>query len=210
MEEKRILFVLWAANLGGVQSSIMTRIRALRRLGVKSEVLLYYSGAGKETFAGVTTYVTNKARTFAALVKRRKYDAVSFINVKPLIGALRSIKYKGKVVYELRGLSQRGLSICAGLSHRDCGLIIVPSRYVGTLVRKARTDARVAVRLVHNAVDTGLFRPRLRAEPVETALRASRGRPILLWIGRLDWNKNFIELLRIILLLQSEGVSFSP
>ena len=25
-----------------------------------------------------------------------------------------------------------------------------------------------------------------------------------------DWNKNFIELLRIILLLQSEGVSFSP
>ena len=72
MEEKRILFVLWAANLGGVQSSIMTRIRALRRLGVKSEVLLYYSGAGKETFAGVTTCVTNKVRTFAALVKQRE------------------------------------------------------------------------------------------------------------------------------------------
>lgn len=205
---KRLLFVLWAANLGGVQSSITTRIRALHRLGVKADVLLYYSGSGRETFQGVTTYVSNNKRTFAALVEKRAYTAVSFINVKPLVTALRGINYQGKLLYELRGMSTRGLSICADLSARDCGGIIVPSHYVAGLVRQAGHRTGVAVHVVHNAVDTNLFRP--ASEAVGDMPGHSSKRPILLWIGRLDWNKNFIELLRIILLLRKSGVGFSP
>lgn len=205
---KRVLFVLWAANLGGVQSSIMTRIRALKRLDVKADVLLYYSGSGRDTFKGVTTYVANNKRSFAALVARRGYAAVSFINVTPLVAALRDIQYRGKLIYELRGLSQRGLSICSGLSARDCSGIVVPSHYVARLVRAAGPRAGVAVHVVHNAVDTKLFRP--FREPVGELNGHSTGRPILLWVGRLDWNKNFIELLRILLLLRERGVCFSP
>src|SRR5690625_1868874 len=154
MDSKRVLFVLWAANLGGVQSSIMTRIFGLRRLGITADVLFLHPGAGRETFAGVTTYVTNNPRVFAALVKRRRYAAVSFINVTPFIGALRSTNYRGKLIFELRGLSHRGLSVCARLSSKEFGAITVPSQYVADLVERACPDGRIPVHVVYNAVDT--------------------------------------------------------
>lgn len=208
MSPRRFLFVLWAANLGGVQSSVVTRIRALRGLGVQSDVLFYHDGAGRASFAGVNTYVSSKPSALAALLKRRAYSVVSFINVKPLVDVLRGVKYRGRMLYELRGLSERGLSICSRLSAAECSAVVVPSRYVARLVRRARPDARLPVHVVYNAVDTALFRPlrAFSAGPYDDG----RNRPVLLWVGRLDWNKNFIELLRIVLCLRERGVHVSP
>lgn len=200
----RILFVLWAANLGGVQSSIHTRIRALQSLGVDADILFRHPGSGLDTFKGVTAYVNNNSKTFGALVTRKHYDAISFINITPSIGPLRQVKFPGKLLFELRGLSVRGLSICMALSPTEFGAILVPSRYVARLVEQACPATPVPVHTLPNAVDTRLFRPLS-----DLSRKDIPPRPVILWVGRLDWNKNFIELLRIIrhLLQQRQSVT---
>lgn len=202
--ERRVLCVLWAANLGGVQSSIRTRIEGLKGLGVPADVLFLHPGSGRETFRGVRTYVSRHPGSFRALVERHRYRAISFVNMTPPVEPLRRLNYRGTLVFELRGMSSRGLHICTALSPKEFKAIVVPSRYVGDLVRRARPAASVPVEVLYNAVDTGLFRP-LPSVP--------RGdipaHPVLLWVGRLDWNKNFIELLRMGRILSEQGRSFA-
>lgn len=205
--QSRILFVLWAANLGGVQSSIRTRIQGLKALGVPADVFFLHPGSGRDSFQGVRTYVSRHPASFRALVARHRYRAISFINLTPMLQPLRQLNYKGTLVFELRGLSQRGLQICAGLSAKAFKAIVVPSRYVAELVHSAGSGAgsagSIPVEILYNAVDTSLFRP-LPAVP----RRDVPAHPVLLWVGRLDWNKNFIELMRIGRLLAQQGRSF--
>lgn len=203
MSENRILFVLWAANLGGVQSSIRTRIKGLKALGVPADVFFLHPGSGQATFQGVNTYVSRNANNFRALVARRQYRAISFINLTPFLGSLRKLKYRGTLIFELRGLSQRGLQVCAGLSPKEFKTIVVPSQYVAELVQTARSANSIPVKTLYNAVDTSLFRP-LPTLPREDVPPY----PVLLWVGRLDWNKNFIEMLRIGRILAQQGQSF--
>lgn len=204
MAEQRILFVMWAANLGGVQSSTLTRIRGLRRLGIYSDVFCLHSGAGLSTFAGVTTYVSADVRNFRALVRRKAYFAISFINLTPFVDSLRRAEFHGKLLFELRGMSEQGLATAANLSPDEFGAIVVPSRYVAGLIGTMRPKTRVPVHTVYNAVDTNTFRPLPAAE----LLTDGRQR-ILLWVGRLDRNKNFTELLHIVRVLLGRGHAFT-
>lgn len=208
---KRILFVTWGANLGGVQSSLLTRIRALRDFGITSEVVFCHSGNGKPSFAGVTHYVTKKQSTVAKLVSRGKYDAISFINVTPFLPALRRARYRGKLLYELRGYSEHCLKVCAGLSPEAFGAIVVPSHYVGNLIADVRPAHQIPVHVVYNAVDNQRFQPAQGSVLSEYGrdFGEDGSRPILLWIGRLDWNKNFTELVEIVSNLHRRGLNFA-
>lgn len=198
----RMLFVVWAANLGGVQSSLSTRIHGIRKFGVDADVLFLHSGNGKDSFRGINIYISKKPSTIEALLKRKRYMAISFINLTPNLTTLRKLRFAGKLLYEMRGYSETCLKICSRLSEDEFGAIVVPSKYVASLIINLPSPHNIPIHVVYNAVDTRLFHPK------DTQDIKKHKKPIMLWVGRLDRNKNFTELIHIVLALRKEGHDF--
>lgn len=199
---EHILFVVWAANLGGVQSSLCTRIHGIRKFGIKSDVLFLHPGNGRNSFRGINTYVTKKPATIEALLKRKRYTAISFINLTPFLSCLHKVDFAGKLLYEMRGYSETCLKVCSRLSEHEFGSIVVPSKYVARIIADSALPHNIPIRVVYNAVDTELFHSK---NPIGNH---KHHKPILLWVGRLDWNKNFMELIHIVRTLLQQGCDF--
>lgn len=198
MKTKRILFVSGAANLGGLQSSTYTRIKALRACGIRGEKLFLKPGAGRETYEDVPTYITKKPARIEALLRSRRYAAVSMINRTDVLPSLRKVRFRGRVLFEVRGRAKSALEVARELTARDVGSVVVISRYVEQLVREVLPTQDIPIHVVYNAVDTDLFHP---LRPVDgTVVPCSRDaleRPVVLWVGRLSLNKNYPEMLHI-------------
>lgn len=205
MTIKRILFASEAANLGGLQSSTHARIAALKSLGIISEKLFLKSGAGKKTYSDVTVHITNKRKKMVEILQTGKYDAVSMINRIDLLPVLRDIGFQGRVLFEVRGRSKNAIQVLPKLMANQVGGIIVISHYVKRLVHRYLRSQHIPVHVVYNAVDTELFRPlkQINRQVIPCADDA-RKRPIVLWVGRLSENKNYVEMLEIAKLLQQE------
>lgn len=202
MNIQRVLFVSGAANLGGVQSSTRARIRALERAGVSAHKLFLQPGAGMATYADIPTFITGEPREQDQIVRAGRYDAISMINRLDLLPSLRRTRYRGRVLLEVRGKARHAIDACKTLTSRDVGGIIVISRYVRDIVRKALSTNDVPIHVVYNTVDTGLFRPLGPSdEKVGLYGHDAAKRPVVLWVGRLSKNKNYKEMLRIAALL---------
>lgn len=186
----------WGANLGGVSSSTRSRMLGLRALGVHCEILFRQAGAGMDTHNGFPLHITADPGEFQHLVTSGGYDVVSLINSDRFLSDLVRMGYPGAVLLEVRGMARIALRACARLSPGTVAGIIVPSRYVQGLVTAALKGKPFPVRVVPNAVDVSLFRPGPATAPA---------RPVLLWVGRLDANKNWPELLTILRLLLDRG-----
>lgn len=199
MNIQRLLFVSGAANLGGVQSSTRARIRALERYGVAAHKLFFQPGAGIATYADITTFTTDVPRELDNIVRTGKYDAVSMINRVDMLPSLRRVRYRGRVLLEVRGMARQAIKACKTLTSRDVGAIIVISRYVRNLVRAALSADNIPIHVVYNTIDPDLFRPLKREQDKITLYgHDASERPIVLWVGRLSVNKNYAELLRIV------------
>lgn len=201
MTIQRVLFVSGAANLGGVQSSTRARIRALDACGVVAHKLFLKPGAGIATYVDVPTYITDEPRDLDRIVRTGKYDVISMINRVDLLPSLRRVGFRGRVLLEVRGEARHALKACKKLSPLDVGGIIVISRYVRSLVKKALPTDAIPIHVVYNAVDTSLFRPLPPEEGAPLYGLDVSQRPIVMWVGRLSINKNYPELLRIASLL---------
>lgn len=198
MKTQRVLFVSGAANLGGLQSSTHTRIKALMALGIQCEKLFLKSGAGKETYADVPTYITKRPKRIEALLRSQGYTAISLINRTDVLESLRRVQFRGQVIFEVRGKAKHALEVARGLTAQDVGSIVVISRYVEKLVRQALQTDDIPIHVVYNAVDTDLFTPLrdINEKAIPYSHDASR-RPVILWVGRLSSNKNYPEMLTI-------------
>lgn len=205
MKTQRVLFISGAANLGGLQSSTHARIKALRAFGLFAEKLFFKSGAGEDTYSDVPTYITKKPKKIEALLRSRQYTALSLINQADILPSLRRVKFKGRVIFEVRGKAKKALKAARALKPGDVGAIVVISRYVEQLVRQVLRTEDIPIHVVYNAVDTDLFTPlRDIDNKVVPYSRDASQRPIVLWVGRLSFNKNFPEMLSIArMLIQS-------
>ncbi len=207
LKPQRALFVSWAAALGGVESSVHARMLGLRALGVESEKLFFQSGDGLESFADFPVYVTERRDQFASIVRDRGYDLISLINTAHHLKTLLEMGFRGKVIYEVRGLSSAAAKYLPQLSAREIHAIIVPSSFVAGLVHQGISDRAIPVHVVYNATDTKLFRPLDR--PDLSLAPQLFTKPVVLWVGRLDTNKNWREMLAIAKLLIQRGQDLS-
>lgn len=206
MKTQRLLFASGSANLGGVQSSTHVRIRALAARGIVAEKLFLKSGAGRDTYVDVRTHITQRRRQMEQLVRRGRFDAISMINRIDLLPTFRRTRYRGRVLFEVRGRAKHALKACRKITGRDVGAIVVISDYVRELVARKLRAKDIPIYVVHNAVDTELFRPLLRAEAHFVPFAGDAWeRPIVLWVGRLSVNKNYEEMLHIARLLVKGG-----
>lgn len=205
MKVTRILFASGAANLGGLQSSTHTRMLALRRIGVRTEKLFRKAGAGVATYSDVPTSITDDPRRVLGLLRSRNFDAVSMINRTDLLPLLRQVGFTGRVLFEVRGKAKHALTSIPKLRPDQIGGILVISQYVKELVAQKLGVKSIPIHVVYNAIDTDLFRPLLTINTHGIPFGAdANSRPIVLWVGRLSENKNYVEMLEVAKLLVNE------
>jgi glycosyltransferase involved in cell wall biosynthesis len=198
----RVVFYYHFLGLGGVESSILNRIEALRYAGIKSEYWfsqLYGSGAQYLTTRDFVHQVDYGTSAFFNELK--KVDAIVVIDFPGLIDALEKADIGAPVIFESHASFPPALErYYAALSSKIIKSIVVPSSYNQNLIRNAKVSNLDPV-VIPNCIDVRKFS--YQAAPVIVDdLKASSG-PVILWVGRLEDEKNPLDVFRIAVAMEA-------
>ncbi|ALS29302.1 family 1 glycosyl transferase [Paenibacillus sp. 32O-W] len=190
----KILFTYYIPS-GGIETLNRLRCQALRQRGIEAEQLYLWDGAGKQNIRDIPTYFMNDQQQLAGLVHARQYDAIVVTCDHFMLERLRGGGYPGTLIYEAQGLesveaanSTLEFASMFVRSHAQ-GVIAPPTSHLMQLFQKYFGDfPRFHIQ---NMVDTNRF-----SYVHAPDLNPSEA-PILMWVGRLETNKNWRYFLEI-------------
>jgi glycosyltransferase involved in cell wall biosynthesis len=207
---RKILFVYPFCGLGGVETATLTKIAALRRFGIEASVLFSkFYGDGARAFAshhGVTVGLDDDGAV--SLVLGGKFDAISIIDYPDFFDLLDRHGVQIPILFETHCAVPHALDrFYRPLNNPKVRAIIVPSRHNRQLIGE-RVNPRCEILIVPNTVDVRAFRPGIRSpKKIREILDREK---VVLWIGRLEDEKNPRELIDVAerLLRRMRGVRF--
>jgi hypothetical protein len=147
-------------GLGGVETSILTKMDALRGAGIDASVLFsQFYGEGGRCFLGdprVTAGLTDGEAVTALL--RQGFEAISVVDYPEFLDLIAASGVESAVLFETHSSLPSSLGrFYRRLDDPRIRRIIVPSTYNARLVRE-RVEPRAEVVVVPNAVDVRAFR----------------------------------------------------
>jgi glycosyltransferase involved in cell wall biosynthesis len=198
----RILFAYPVCGLGGVETSILNKIEALRRAGIQASALFskFYGEGGQALAKDSRVQVGLTPREIRKLLVDGNFDAIVVVDYPEFIDLLDEWRIPSRILFESHVPPPLQRSYHA-LSHPGISTVVVPSRYnKDAIERIARPRKEIVV--LPNPVDTAMFyrRPAASAGAVFGDLAGS---PTVLWVGRLEEAKNPDECIRIATLVLS-------
>jgi glycosyltransferase involved in cell wall biosynthesis len=203
----RALFVYRFCGLGGVETSIATKLTALAEFGVDARALfLEYYGVGSSEIATMpgVCFAPNAAETGRLL---READVVVVTDFPEFLDDVAASGTSARIVFESHASYLPALArFYSRLDSDSISAIVVPSEFNRTLVDSFGT-ARRSIHVIPNAVDARTFRSREPSEDVLARLGGS-SIPIVLWVARLEDQKSPLELVRIAIHLLRRGQVF--
>jgi glycosyltransferase involved in cell wall biosynthesis len=202
-----VLFVYRFCGLGGVETSITTKLKALARFGVSARALfLEYYGVGSQEIAqspGVL-FGVEASETRRLL---REVDIVIVTDFPEFLDVILESGSSASVVFESHASYLPALErFYSRLGSHSISAIVVPSEFNRSLMSRFGISRR-DVRVISNAVDTRTFRPG-NPRPEVLARRGLSASPLVLWVGRLEDQKSPLEFIRIGIRLLREGRTF--
>jgi glycosyltransferase involved in cell wall biosynthesis len=203
----RALFVYRFCGLGGVETSVATKLRALAEAGVDAQaIFVSYYGVGSAEIAALPgVHLGPDPETTSRLL--RESDVVVVIDFPDFLDVVAASGSAPKVVFESHASYLPALPrFYSRLESGSISAVVVPSEYNRSLV--AGFGVSRDVHVIPNAVDSGTFHP---GPPDPGLLDASADPrvPVVLWIGRLEDQKCPLEFLRVAIRLLREGRAFA-
>lgn len=185
-----------------METALYYRLLGLQRAGVTAYVYFYYGGNGLNRFSDIPYHVSNHTEDFIRYVHDHGFAVVTFINTLHNYRALLSSGYKGRTVFECHGYHPAIIRELSLINDDPEGYpidaVVVPSQYVAGMVSATmwkRPECSIVV--MKNTLDTEVFTPR-GVDKLHSLLRPlSSKNPIVGWVGRIEKNKNWRLLLRI-------------
>jgi glycosyltransferase involved in cell wall biosynthesis len=186
----KLLFVYRFCGLGGVETSILNRLDALGTVGAEGYALFAeYYGSGGRSIADDPRVSTGVDPDCVRTLLRRRFDAIFVIDYPDFVDLLASIGSKSPVFFETHASLPSALpGFYSKLDHPLVTGIVVPSRFNEQLVRLAWPALPKQVTVIPNSLNGDRFRPPEGKCADDLAL--PDGGPILLWVGRLEEEKN--------------------
>ena len=210
VEHPSTLIISWACHQGGVETALYNRLRTLTSFNVNAHAYFYYEGAGKTLYRDIPHHISSKEEDLGNYIQKHQFKVVTYVNTIYNIEELARINYQGKVIFEFHGINP---SIAEELSKINTGLdlgyvsgIVVPSDYVAEVAQAHLTNRKdLPIFVARNPIDTSVFYKQSTNEIVDSypKLKKWKGIPIIGWVGRLDSNKNWEQLLSIFVELKS-------
>ena len=186
-----ILFVCPVLILGGVEVILKTRSTELLRRGFQVRLLSMEEAGGRMLFenSGIDSRICPGEAEFAAELADFQPDWIVILDAPAMVPAARRAAPQASIIYEVHSTYSH---ILAPLVDRDIvsGVrgIMVPSASQRERVRSLLAVEK-PIEIVPNALTPAFFE--------EAGPATEDGRPIVLWVGRLDSLKNwraFVEI----------------
>jgi len=193
----RFLFIYKFLTLGGVESVLSNRIKALKRLNnnLNIGVLFLYKFAETTEKFGDDTYITNDYNEIKNII--RKYDLVSVIDTPEVFELL---EYSRKpLIIEVHTSYEENREYLKKQLPSNTKKILTPSKSFKKIIEKEiGVKGSFEIDYLYNPIDYSFF----EGYKEETAINLNLQKfyPIL-WVGRLDNLKDWKRALNIFLQL---------
>jgi glycosyltransferase involved in cell wall biosynthesis len=191
----KLLFVYRFCGLGGVETSVLSKLDALRPVGVEARVLFseYYGSGGSTLAEDPRVTVSNQPERIRELL-RAGFDVVSVIDYPEFLEQITRADILSRIIVETHASSPQALrAFYRNLDHPRIAAVVVPAMFNKQLVEASLKTVKPVV-VIPNPVGEH-FRPHAMSPQFPVSLTAEG--PILLWIGRMENEKNPIEFIRI-------------
>ena len=203
----RVLFVYRFCGLGGVETSITTKVTALAEFRIDARALfLEYYGTGSSEIASLPAvrFAPDASETARLL---READVVVVTDSPDFLDVVAASGTAARIVFESHASYLPALArFYSRLESDSISAIVVPSEFNRQLMRRFGIS-RPEIQVIPNAVDAQKFRSR---EPAPETLARLGGTliPIVLWVARLEDQKSPLEFIRVAIHLLGRGHEF--
>lgn len=183
-------------HVGGLQTTLRSRINALAARGIAAEVFFFGPGDGLYLFAHIPHRIITGPDEFKQAIRAGGYDYISFIYSLSFLPHVPA-EFPGKIIYEVRGWNDNIARAVEQLTPKNrVSAVMCIARYLKPVVKR-HLKCPVPVYVDGNAVD-----PQFRFIPPDERLwsaapRPRRGRCVVAFIGRVESSKNWEECVDI-------------
>lgn len=185
-------------NLGGVTSILKQRIALMRKRGIQTRVIMNFlrdlGGRSElEKLEGVTVRLcpTESFRSWSAEQIASNSSALHVLLDQPEVVHILGPAASG-VIYEVHTSLEQAFRRMRGVEFSFVAKVICPSLWLQEKLQEVLVGfGTERIRVCPNFVDPAVFRP-LESGP------GAEGDPILLWVGKLNADKNLTDAFEII------------
>lgn len=192
----RVLFIYKYLTLGGVETVLRARLDGLDELGVEAHAWFFHDLGGRHVFSGLEDRIRVGSAGDCLAFARSGFDLVVAIDTEEVLPSLAE-RRSPRLVVECHSPYLENIEYLRRLSAHPPAAVLVPSEHQRRIVRE-RIGCRSPVRVVANCLTDGFLAP-------TTAFPAPPPRPVIGWLGRLDWLKNWPAALELTSRLLDEG-----
>ncbi|MBM3122324.1 MAG: glycosyltransferase family 4 protein [Chloroflexi bacterium] len=185
-----VTFVYRYLTLGGVEVVLRSRMHALPAIGIQPSVWFLADGQGRSLFADCAQRVRiGDLRSLEEHLRDTGVDVLSVIDTPDALESLAGAPHRPKVVLEVHTPYAENRTYLRSPAIRMADTIFVPSEHQRQIVLR-ETSRPPEVVVVPNPIGGAFEAPLEIPGPVV-------GAPIVAWVGRLDWLKNWGSFLRV-------------
>lgn len=187
----KVLFVFYIPS-GGVETLNRQRCKALQEVGITSHLLYLSPGKGMQNIKDIPTYVTNEDHEIRMILDEGNYTAVILVSAYAYLNRFRSLGFNGLLFWEVQGYGSKPgareefrrasaavLQFCNGVLYPKTPYIMeIAEHFFPAEMRYC----------FHNCIDFECFSHKELPKESE---------PVMGWVGRIEENKNWRDLLKI-------------
>lgn len=192
----RILYIYPFCSLGGVETSVLNKMEALKKIGIHAEALFQnvWCESGKYMLKnpGIKTGLNEKE----LISTINNYDIITIIDYPEIFNIIDKYNVNIKILYETHcsDMSQAKSSYKV-LNHPKIKAILVPSVFNSKMILKMTTVSKL-IYLLPNPINVSTFN-NISISNLRDDYQEYFNKINIIWIGRLEENKNPIEFIKI-------------
>lgn len=186
-----VLFVFYVPS-GGVETLNRQRCMALRRYGIQADCLYYDWGAGMQNNTDFPVFVTHDAAETRHILNSRNYDVIVVTTDHDSFEWFRGLGYTGKLVLEIQGYGSKEYA-----RQKLTEAIPVVNANVSGLINPNTPHIAALFEELYPNIPHFHFNNCFNSEQFTYQVQPVPEHPIIAWIGRIEDNKNWREILYI-------------
>lgn len=194
----KILFIDMYAVLGGVPVVLLNRYQGLKK-EFECHFAFLYDYGGTSLFDGYeNVYILKNRDNLLKLIDEYNYDVISIIDSNIIYEWIAKSEYKGLIINEVHTTYQINLDKLSSLiGNPPMDVIITPSEYMKNIIEdKYKFKNVIPIEVVPNCLDLKNF--------IYSENKINDKVHKILWIGRLDKHKRYMDFLKICRKLKTE------
>lgn len=186
----KVLFVYRYLTLGGVETVLRARLRGLDVNGIEGHAWFLNDGPGRSLFEGAEERIhVGGIDDLNRYLEGWPPDVVSAIDTSEVLEMIAGVSTRVPVILESHTPYAENRAYLQWASRGLARRVLVPSQHQADRIR-SKAEHLAPVSVVPNPVGEHFLSPLATDFP-------SEGRPIVAWIGRLDYLKNWTRFLDI-------------